>query len=78
MVNIYDLFQGAKQNLSEFSDKYYDKTNNRFNRNLIIFVIISMCLIYFIFNLLDGIFKIPLIIILGIIIGMYFYRVYNK
>lgn len=78
MVNASDLFQNAKQNLADFSDKYYDKTNNKFNRNLMIFVIISMCIIYFIINLLDGILKIPIIIILGIIVGMYLYKIYNR
>jgi hypothetical protein len=76
MVNAYDLYQNVKQNLTDFSDNYYDKTNKKFNRNLMIFVIISMCIIYFIFNLLDGILKIPIIIILGIIVGMYFYKRY--
>ncbi len=78
MVNASDLFQNAKQNLADFSDKYYDKTNKKFNRNLMIFVIISMCIIYFIINLLDGILKIPIIIILGIIVGMYLYKTYNR
>tara|TARA_Y100000768_G_C23407794_1_gene420329 strand:+ start:184 stop:408 length:225 start_codon:yes stop_codon:yes gene_type:complete len=72
-----DLFTNAKQHLSDFSDKYYDKNNKKFNRDLIIFVIISMCIIYFIINLLDGILKIPIIILLGIIIGMYYYKKYR-
>mgnify|MGYP007071981460 CR=1 FL=1 len=75
---MYSLFTNAKQNLSEFSNKYYDKTNQKFNRDLIIFVVISICIIYFIINLLDGIFKIPLVIILGIIVGMYYYKMYKK
>ena len=78
MYSMYGLFTNAKQNLSEFSDKYYDKTNQKFNRDLIIFVAISICIIYFIINLLDGIFKIPLVIILGIIVGMYYYKMYKK
>ena len=78
MVVISDMFVAAKQNLSEFSNKYYDKTKQQFNRDLIIFVVVSMCIIYFILNLLDGILKIPLIIILGIIIGMYYYKMYKK
>jgi len=77
MTGMYSLFSNAKQNLSEFSDKYYDKNNKSFNRDLIIFVVISMCIIYFIINLLDGILKIPLIIILGIIVGMYYYKKYR-
>ncbi len=77
MVNYMDLFTNAKQHLSDFSDKYYDKNNKKFNRDLIIFVIISMCIIYFIINLLDGILKIPIIILLGIIIGMYYYKKYR-
>ena len=78
MPGMYSLFTNAKQNLSEFSNKYYDKTNQKFNRDLIIFVVISICIIYFIINLLDGIFKIPLVIILGIIVGMYYYKMYKK
>lgn len=78
MPSMYSLFTNAKQNLSEFSNKYYDKTNQKFNRDLIIFVVISICIIYFIINLLDGIFKIPLVIILGIIVGMYYYKMYKK
>ena len=58
MTGMNSLFSNAKQNLSEFSDKYYDKNNKSFNRDLIIFVVISMCIIYFIINLLDGILKI--------------------
>lgn len=72
-----DLFTNAKQHLSDFSDKYYDKNNKKFNRDLIIFVVISMCIIYFIINLLDGILKIPIIILFGIIIGMYYYKKYR-
>ena len=77
MYSISSLFTNARQNLSEFSDKYYDKNNKTFNRDLIIFVVISMCIIYFIINLLDGFLKIPLIIILGIIVGMYYYKKYK-
>jgi hypothetical protein len=77
MNSISSLFTNAKQNLSEFSDKYYDKNNKTFNRDLIIFVVVSMCIIYFIINLLDGFLKIPLIIILGIIVGMYYYKKYK-
>ena len=56
-----DLFTNAKQHLSDFSNKYYDKNNKKFNRDLIIFVIISMCIKYFIINLLDGILKVQLL-----------------
>lgn len=77
MPNISSFVTNAKQNLTEFSDKYYDKDNKTFNRDLIIFVVISMCIIYFIINLLDGFLKIPLIIILGIIVGMYYYKKYK-
>ena len=77
MTNYMDYFSNAKQHLADFSDKYYDKTNKKFNRDLIIFVLISMCIIYFIINILDGILKAPIIILLGIIIGMYYYKKYK-
>ena len=78
MPSMYSLFSNAKQNLAEFSNKYYDKNNQQFNRDLIIFVVISICIIYFIINLLDGFLKIPLVIILGIIVGMYYYKKYKE
>ena len=78
MGKLTNIASNIKDNLNEFSDKFYDTNSKKFNRDLIVFVVISMSIIYFILNLLDGMLKIPIILILGIICGLYIYKRYKK
>ena len=73
-----NVINGVRNNLHEFSDKFYDTEKKQFNRDLVIFVIISMCIIYFIFSIIEGVLRLPIIILLSIIVGLYLYKMYNR
>jgi hypothetical protein len=61
----------------KFVDELYNQDTKEYNKDLVTFILISIFIIYFIFSLISSFFKLPFIILLGAIMGLYLHNAYK-
>tara|TARA_B100000963_G_scaffold28983_2_gene21471 strand:+ start:647 stop:883 length:237 start_codon:yes stop_codon:yes gene_type:complete len=72
------IFDSYYENLANnFMEEIYNKEKDEYNKDLITFILISIFIIYFIFSLISSFFKLPFIILLGVVMGMYLNNIFK-
>jgi hypothetical protein len=73
------MFENFYLDLTQkFMSEIYDDETNEYNKDLITFIMVSIFIIYFIFSLISSFFKLPFILLLGTMLGMYMYNIFSK
>ena len=75
IFNIFNIFNNEMA--EKFMNEIYDANTETYNKDLITFILISIFIIYFIFSLISSFFKLPFIILLGTVLGMYLYNLFG-
>ena len=71
------VLQNYTKIAEEFMKEIYDTNKNEYNRDLITFILLSIFIIYFVLALVTSFFKLPFIILFGIVMGMYLYKLFK-
>ena len=72
------IFESYYMDVAEkFLNEVYNTETKEYNKDLITFVLISIFIIYFVISIFLSFFKLPIILLLGIILGLYLHNMYK-